>query len=66
MKKEILLKILAWERRYKSGDVYSIVELFQNLIDTGDIQDMDDKYQATASKLIECGLCHRPQLRIVK
>lgn len=67
MKKEILLKILAWERSYKHhGDHGSIIELFQDLIDSGDIQHMGDKYMDIASQLIAYGVCYRPELKVVK
>lgn len=67
MKRELLLKLLAWEKRYKeTDDLDTMVELMQDLIDTGDIHDMPERYMDFASKLIDFGLCHRPTLRIVK
>ena len=67
MKIETLQKILAWERSYKQHhDEQSIIDLFQDLIDTGDIQHMEDYYKQAAHKLVEAGLCRKPVLRVVK
>lgn len=67
MKQETLSKILAWERAYKQHhDMQTIVELFQELIDTGEIMDMGQYYMDAAKGLIDYGLCHRPELRLVK
>lgn len=67
MKKEVIQKLLAWDRSYRQRpDILSIVPLFQDLIDTGDLQDMDPFYHELANTLLELGLCHRPELRIVK
>lgn len=67
MKIEILRKLVAWERSYmQDRDNESIVRLFQELIDSGDIQQMEYYYKQTARMLIDHGLCHDPVLRIVK
>lgn len=67
MRIETLRKILAWEESYKTNpDPESIITLFQNLIDEGDILHMDEYYKQTANTMIEHGLCHRPQLKVVK
>lgn len=67
MKPETLLKIVAWERAYKTNpDLQTIVELFQELIDTGEIQDMGQYYMDAATGLINYGYCHRPELKVVK
>lgn len=67
MKPETILKIDAWYRAYKQDpDPESIVDLFQDLINTGDIQYMSDYYNGVANKLIEHGFCRRPTLKVVK
>lgn len=67
MKPETLLKLVAWERSYlRDHDNTSMIKVFQELIDSGDIKDMEPFYQRTAHTLIEYGLCYVPQLRIVK
>lgn len=66
VKKELLLKLLAWERAYKDGDEASVIELMQDLIDTGDIHLLKPTIRDRANLLIEYGLCSRPTLKVVK
>lgn len=67
MNRETLLKIIAWERAYKKyPDPMSIIELFQELIDTGEILGMGERYKEVADTLIYTGYCTRPQLKVVK
>lgn len=67
MKKETLLKLIAWERNYlRDYDVTSTARLFQGLIDSGELQSMDDWYKQTGEQLISLGICHRPTLKVVK
>jgi len=67
MKKETLLKLIAWERNYlRDYDVTSTARLFQDLIDSGEVQDMGDWYKDTAGQLISMGICHRPILKVIK
>jgi len=67
MKIETLRKIMAWERAFtKTGDEGLLIELFQDLIDSGDVQHMGEYYQDVAHTLIQHGICHKPVLRVVK
>lgn len=67
MKRELLLKLLAWEKRYKeTDDMGTMVDLMQDLINTGEIHELPERYMEYASQLISLGLCERPKLRIVK
>lgn len=68
MKKETLLKIVAWERAYKkrNKDPYTIIQLFQELIDTGEILEMGGRYKEIADTLCEYGACEWPKLKVIK
>lgn len=67
MKKESLLKLIAWERNYlRDYDVTSTARLFQDLIDSGELPAMGFWYIDTADQLIQMGICHRPKLKVVK
>ena len=48
---------------YENGELESqeVIDLFQALIDTGEIWDLSQHYQRTAISLIESGLCHTAQ-----
>ena len=67
MKPETFEKVDAWHQSYKENpDPESIVALFQEFIDTGEIIYMDTYYKDVANKLIAYGFCHRPALSLVK
>lgn len=68
MKRETLLKIIAWERAYnrRGQDPMTIINLFQELIDTGEILDMGGRYKEIADTLCEYGACHWPKLKVIK
>lgn len=66
MKPETFEKVEAWHQNYKENpDPESIVVLFQEFIDTGEIIYMDAYYKDVANKLIAFGFCHRPVLSLV-
>lgn len=67
MRVEQLLKLMAWERQFKeTQDVETVAELFQDLIDSGDLQYMGAFYRESAEMLIKEGICFRPELRLIK
>lgn len=67
MRKELLMKLLAWEKSYKeTDDIYTMVGLMQELINTGEIRELPERYMGYANSMVELGLCTRPTLRIVK
>lgn len=54
---DIVDSIIALESGELDED--GIIELFQELIDSGKISGLQGSYQRTASQLIEAGLCTR-------
>jgi hypothetical protein len=55
--------MLAWEEGYMDDDEESFVELFQELIDTGIVWNLQGIYGRTALMLIERGHCEMRTLQ---
>lgn len=66
MKPETLYKLIAWETGNMEDDMETVVELFQELIDSGDVWLMPGYYPRMARMLIERGHCRRAVLEVVK
>lgn len=61
------MKLIAWERAYReTDDPDTVITLIQDLIDTGDIEHVNEHCRDIANKLIEAGICTRPTLKVVK
>lgn len=58
MSPAMLLRMIAWEEGNPDKDVETFIDLYQQLINLGLMDNPDDSHHATALALIELGYCH--------